>query len=204
MDTLVLDPYVSERLLRERRERGIDVYDEVWQGLYIMAPAPNDEHQGIGLHLALPLLEVVEDTDLGVVRQSVNLATDPDDWENDYRIPDIVVFLNGSEAVCRGAFWSGPPDFLVEVTSPRDKTREKLSFYSQLGTRELLLVDRDPWQLELYRLQDGHLALSATCTPGDGESTESKVLPLQFSLLKGERRPTIEVKAVNSKRTWAV
>ena len=134
MDTLVLDPYVSDRLIRERRERGIDVFDEVWQGVYVMAPAPNDEHQEIGLHLALPILEVVEGAGLGVVRQTINLAADPNDWESDYRIPDIVVFLKGSKAVCHDTFWSGPPDFLVEIISPRDKTRDKLHF---MMSREL-------------------------------------------------------------------
>jgi Uma2 family endonuclease len=204
MDTLVLDPYVSDRLLRERRERGIDVYDEVWQGVYIMAPPPNDEHQDIEISLVEPLVEVVKKSGLGVVRMRINLASDPNDWKNDYRISDIVVFLNGSEAVCHDTYWSGPPDFLVEIISPYDKTREKLSFFSKLGTRELLLVDREPWQLELYRLQDGHLTLTATCIPGDDKFIECRVLPLQFRLLKGEPRPTIEVKDVILKRTWTV
>jgi Uma2 family endonuclease len=204
MDTLVLDPYVSERLLRERRDRGIDVFDEVWEGVYVMAPAPNDEHQEIEMNLAQPLLEMVQHRKLGTVRLRVNLASDPADWEHDYRIPDIVVFLKGSPAVCRDTFWSGPPDFIIEIASPHDKTREKLAFYAKLGTRELLLIDRDPWQIELYRLKGGSLALVATTAPGAATAVSSDVLPMTFKLLAGGPRPTIEVAATDLERTWTI
>ena len=204
MDTLVLDPYVSERLLRERRDRGIDVFDEVWEGVYVMAPAPNDEHQEIEMNLARPLLEVVQDKKLGTVRLRVNLASDPNDWEHDYRIPDIVVFLQGSPAICHGAFWSGPPDFIVEIASPNDKTREKLAFYAKVQTRELLLIDRDPWRLELYQLKRKSLALVASTAPGDPTAVVSNVLPMTFKLLPGSPRPSIEVAAIDLDRKWTV
>jgi Uma2 family endonuclease len=204
MHTLVLDPYVSERLLRERRDRGIDVYDEVWEGVYVMAPAPNDEHQEIEMNFAQPLLEVVRNRNLGTVRLRVNVASDPADWEHDYRIPDIVVFLEGSPAVCHDTFWSGPPDFIVEISSPNDKTREKLAFYAKVGTRELLLIDRDPWRLELYRLKGKSLALVASTAPGDAIAVSSEVLPMTFKLLTGSPRPTIEVIATDLERTWII
>jgi Uma2 family endonuclease len=204
MDTLVLDPYVSERLLRERRDRGIDVFDEVWEGVYVMAPAPNDEHQEIEMNLAQSLLELVRDKKRGTVRMRVNLASDPADWEHDYRIPDIVVFLTDSPAVCHDTFWSGPPDFIIEITSPHDKTREKLAFYAKVETRELLLIDRDPWQLELYQLKGKSLALVGSTAPGDASAVSSNVLPMTFKLLAGSPRPTIEVVATDLKRTWTI
>ncbi len=204
MDTLIVDPHVSERLIEERRARGHDQFDEVWEGIYIMAPAPNDEHQEISTRLARPFLVVVEDPGLGKVRLGINLASDPDDWEHDYRVPDVSVFLKESPAVCHGAFWSGPPDFLVEIVSPWDKTREKLAFYSKVGARELLLVDRDPWQLELYRRQGQGLTLLTTITPDEATAIESAVLPLRFRLLPGNVRPMIEITAVDLHRSWAV
>ena len=204
MDTLVLDPYVSERLLRERRDRGIDVYDEVWEGVYVMAPAPNDEHQEIEMNLAQPLLDVVGNRSLGTVRLRVNVASDPSDWEHDYRIPDIVVFLKGSSAVCHETFWSGPPDFIIEIASPHDRTREKLAFYANVETRELLLIDRNPWRLELYRLKGQSLALVASTAPGDATAVFSEVLPMTFKLLPGSPRPTIEVVATDPQRTWTI
>jgi Uma2 family endonuclease len=204
MDTLVLDPYVSERLLRERRDRGIDVFDEVWEGVYVMAPAPNDEHQEIEMNMARLLLEVVQDRKLGTVRMRVNLASDPADWEHDYRIPDIVVFLKGSPAVCHDTFWSGPPDFIIEIASPNDKTHEKLAFYAKIGTRELLLIDRDPWRLEVYRLKGKSLALVASTAPGDAIAVSSQVLPMTFKLLPGSPRPAIEVATTDLPRTWTI
>jgi Uma2 family endonuclease len=204
MDTLVLDPNLSDRLVRERRERGLDRFDEVWEGVYVMASAPNDEHQKIVTRFARPLIETIEDASLGEVRFGVNLASDPDDWECDFRIPDIVVFLKGSKSVCHNTFWSGPPDFVVEVISPFDKSRDKLEFYSKIRTRELLLVDRDPWQLELYRLQRGKLKLMAKCAPGGSSSVVSQVLPLEFRLAQATPRPIIEVAATDSERSWTV
>ena len=204
MDTLIVDPRVSERLINERRARGADRFDEVWEGVYVMAPAPNDEHQEIATHLARALLEAVEDPGLGVVRIGINLASDSVDWEDDYRVPDVAVFLKDSAAVCHGAFWTGPPDFLVEIVSPWDKTREKLAFYSTLGAREVLLVDRDPWQLELLRLQGSTLRPAAKVSPGDGMAIESKVLSLRFQLVPGEPRPIIEIAAMDLQQKWTV
>ncbi len=57
METLIADPRLSQRLIDERRARGIDRFDEVWEGVYVMAPAPNDEHQEIELRIARRLLE---------------------------------------------------------------------------------------------------------------------------------------------------
>ena len=139
MDTLVLDPQQSKRLQAERQARGLDRFDEVWEGVYVMAPAPNDEHQQLATRLARPFLDVVEDPGIGVVRLGINLASDPQDWEHDYRVPDVAVFLNNTAAVCHDTFWSGPPDFLVEIISPFDKTREKLDFYSRLGAARYCL-----------------------------------------------------------------
>jgi Uma2 family endonuclease len=204
MDTLILDPQQSQRLLAERHARGLDRFDEVWEGVYVMAPAPNDEHQQVTTRLSRPFLDVVEDAGLGTVRIGVNLAAEAVDWQHDYRVPDLAVFLNDSAAVCHGAFWSGPPDFVVEIISPFDKTREKIDFYSRLGTRELLIVDRNPWRLELYRLQAGTLALIQSVVPGDASHIHSAVLPLGLRLIANQPRPTIEIVASNSERRWTI
>jgi Uma2 family endonuclease len=204
VDTLIVDPHISEPLIEERRARGADRFDEVWQGTYIMAPAPNDEHQDVVGGLIEVFRTVVDRRGLGKTRPAINLAADPEQWERDYRVPDLVVFLTGSTAVCHGVFWSGPPDFLVEITSPFDKTRDKLDFYSRLRVRELLIVDRDPWQLELHRLERGSLVRVANTTPVDSASLTSDVLPLQFQLIRGDARPIIEIAATDLKRSWTV
>ena len=45
MATVILDEELAERLKAERAERGGDRYDEVWEGVYMMAAMPNNEHQ---------------------------------------------------------------------------------------------------------------------------------------------------------------
>jgi hypothetical protein len=204
MDTLIVDPHVSDRLIKQRRALGADKYDEVWEGVYVMAPAPNDEHQELSTRVARALLEAIEDTGLGVVRIGINLAIDPENWERDFRVPDVSVFLKNSSAICHGAFWSGSADFLVEIASPWDKTREKIDFYSRADSRELLIVDRDPWQLELLRSDGESLMSVAKVSPRDTSEISSAVLPLRFRLVPGDPRPKIEVFATQLSRTWTV
>ncbi len=57
-------------------------------------------------------------------------------------------------------------------TSPDDRAREKLAFYAKVGTREVLLVDRDPWALELFRLREGRLAQVSRSTTDNGQALE--------------------------------
>jgi Uma2 family endonuclease len=204
METLIADPRLSQRLIEERRDRGIDVFDEVWEGVYILAPAPNDEHQEIEIGLAEPLVDVVKKRGRGIVRMRVNLASDPKNWEHNYRIPDLVVFLNGTGAVCYDTFWSGPPDFVVEIASPGDKTRSKFDFYEKLRTRELLVIDRAPWNMELYRLQDSKLVRVSQISPDDDVSIQSSVLPIEFRLATGTKRPTILVATTDGQRSWTI
>jgi hypothetical protein len=91
----------------------------------------------------------------------------------------------------------------VEILSPDDKTRSKIPFYETLGVRELLLVDRDPWQLELYELQYGQLALAGQSCFTQPSPLESKVVPFQFRLIPGPR-PSIEVICLTDQRKWLV
>jgi hypothetical protein len=45
MTMLVLDPAEERRLKRQRALTGADRFDEVWNGVYVMAPLANNEHQ---------------------------------------------------------------------------------------------------------------------------------------------------------------
>jgi Uma2 family endonuclease len=204
MDTLVIDPRVSARLIEERRARGADRFDEVWEGVYVMSPAPNDEHQDLVGGFIEVLRTIVDRRGRGKTRPGINLANNPDDWEHDYRVPDVAVFLNESPAVCHGTFWTGPVDFLVEIISPWDKTRDKLEFYGITGAREVLVVDRDPWQLELYGSGRSALALTSQVAVGDAAQIASTVLPLRIRLVPADPRPKIEIIATDTNQTWTV
>ena len=47
MAVLVTDPFLEDRLKADRAESGGDRFDEVWEGVYQMAPLANDDHQEI-------------------------------------------------------------------------------------------------------------------------------------------------------------
>jgi hypothetical protein len=57
MAVLVTDRNVEERLKAERELSGADRYDEVWDGVYVMPPMPNDEHQQLVMRMGSILQE---------------------------------------------------------------------------------------------------------------------------------------------------
>jgi Uma2 family endonuclease len=204
MTMLVLDPDMAKDYIRQRRESGNDRWDEVWDGVYILMPNPNVEHQDIATGLSAIFRVQLDWAGRGRTFQGVNVSDQPVDWTRNYRCPDVAVYLPGNPAVDRGAYWQGGPDFAVEVISPDDRSREKLEFYASVGVRELLLIDRDPWGLELYRRRGSEWDLVGTSKPDQPVSLASAVLPLSFRLVPGPSRPIIEVVSADGAQTWAV
>jgi Uma2 family endonuclease len=206
MAMLILDKYVEEQLKAERKATGADCYDEVWEGVYHMSPLAGDEHQGIVSLLTTIFTVTVQWTGLGLVRAGVNVSDREEDWKFNYRIPDVAVFLAGTAARNCETHWVGGPDFAVEIASPGDETRDKLPFYGEAGVRELLLIDRDPWALELYRNRDGRLVLEGTSCVSRGERLAFAVLPLSARLVAGEGggRHRIEVSQDEGAGSWLV
>jgi hypothetical protein len=203
MDMLVLDRIEQKRVLESRADSQSDKYDEVWDGVYIVSPLPNDEHQGLVAMLCHCLVATVAIPGLGLVRPGVNVSDQEDDWTKNYRCPDVVVYLNGTTAQNRDTYWLGGPDFLVEVISEYDKSRDKLDFYAKVGSREALFIDRSPWALELYRLVDGQLVLIGKSTPDDPIVLRSELLPLSFRLVAGDPRPRIEIIHSDGVQRWS-
>ncbi|MDQ3441160.1 MAG: Uma2 family endonuclease, partial [Planctomycetota bacterium] len=157
MAMIVLDPLVEKELKAEREASGADRFDEVWEGLYMMAPLANNEHQEIQAGLTT-VLQIA--TGLGGpvrVLAGANVSDREESWNSNYRIPDVVVVYPSGAARNCDTHWCGGPDLCVEISSPGDRSRDKLVFYAGIGVRELLLIDRDPWGLELYRLANGRL-----------------------------------------------
>ena len=203
MATLVMDPQIEEELLEHRRACGGDKFDEVWEGVYVMAPLANVEHQAVvgGLQTAIggafvgnPAVQVFP---------GINVSDRRKGWEKNYLCPDVAVILPGSMAVDCGPFLFGGLDFVVEVASDYDRSREKFEFYARVGVREMLLVDRNPWQLELYRLTGSELNLVGSSDPAKQQLLASQVLPLTFRLLSRQSgRPQIEVVKPATNERW--
>jgi Uma2 family endonuclease len=203
MPTLVLDPCLEDRLRAERAESGADRWDEVWDGVYVMSPLPNNEHQVIVSKFTGIFEIVIGMPGLGTVFPGANVS-DRDDWTHNYRCPDVAVFLRDGAAIDRDTFWLGGPDFAVEVVSPEERARDKISFYEAVNVRELLVVDRDPWALELFRLQEGRLAPVGVSTVEHPDLLVSTVLPLVFRLVAGEGRPRIDVMQSDGRQRWTI
>lgn len=204
MATIINNPEIQARLIAERAAIGADTFDEVWEGVYMMSPLANDEHQQIVARFASIFVNLVEWPGLGDVRTPTNLSDRGKGWEHNYRAPDVAVFLKTGKAKNHGTHWTGAADFLAEIISHDDKSRDKLSFYGSLGVKELLLVDRDPWALELYQLQDGQLELAVRDTLEKPATISLAVVPLDMHLQPGENRPSIEVVHRNTGDRWQV
>ena len=203
MPTLLLDEDLADSLRRQRRERGGDRWDEVWDGVYVMSPLPNNEHQGVSGKLCSLLTLFVELRDLGRVFPGVNVS-DREDWTTNFRCPDIAVYLAGNPAENRDTFWLGGPDLAVEIISKGEDPHAKLGFYAKAGTRELLVVNRRPWRLELFRLDDGTLQPVSTSTVEGGETLTSETVPFTWRLAAGAERPVIETTCTETGQRWDV
>jgi len=204
MTVLITDPLLEERFIEERKICGSDRWDEVWEGVYIVTPLPNNEHQEIVSGLIYLFTEIVVHGGLGKVFPGVNLSDVDGDWEHDFRGPDVAVFLKTGKAIDCGTHWRGAADFLVEIVSPGDRTREKIPFYDRIGVVELLVIDRQPWALELYQRRDGRLQLTAQSILGKSDILTSSSLPLTFQLVPGEIRPHITVAQFSDNRSWMI
>ena len=204
MTALITDRNLERRLIARRQRLGLDLHDEVWDGVYIMAPAADNEHQELGTDLGWVFVEAIKRAGLGRCTQNVNISDRRDDWEKNYRCPDVAVFLNGTQAEDCGTFWFGGPDVAVEIVSPRDRTRKKLPFYEKVGTRELLIVDRRPWRLSLFRLDTGKLREVGQSTWDDLALLVSQVVPLNFRLAGSASLPAIEALHHDGVRKWLV
>jgi Uma2 family endonuclease len=204
MAAIILDRELEKAIIRKRQETGADRYDEVWDGVYVMSPIANNEHQFIGGKLTSALDQSLNGIVGALAYPGVNVTDRLDDWTKNYRCPDVAVFLPGNPAQDRQTHWYGGPDFAVEIISPRDRSRKKLDFYAKVGVRELLLVNRKPWSLELYRLIEDKLTLVGKTTPDPAQTLTSEVLPISLRLLPNDPRPTIEVTQTADGRQWMI
>ena len=166
MPTLVRDPQPAEfaALLERRRRLGQDLYDEVWDGVLHMNPAPAGRHGQIDRQLALiltPLARAAGLTSTG----TFNLGS-----EGDYRVPD-----GGLHRDWRDQVWYGTAALVIEIVSPDDETWNKLEFYAAHGVEELLIVDPQEKTVSWLALESGeyrHLKRSRLLELGAGELAE--------------------------------
>jgi hypothetical protein len=201
---LVTNPALARKLKAKRESSPGASRDEVWDGVYVMSPAADLEHQFFGQELWVVFREILSYLGGGIAYNVLNVSDRVQGWTENYREPDVGVYLAANPAIRCRTHMCGGPDFAVEILSDNDLARKKLDFYAKVNTQELLLLDRDPWSLELYRLADGKLELVGISTPGTSEILTSAVLPLSLRLVPGENRPTIELCRLDGGQTWQI
>lgn len=153
-------PVVPPHILAWRKETGADRWDEMWEGVLHMPPAPNRDHQRLQVELVAWLMDRWERPHGNTVHSQVNLAS-VGGWPHDYRIPDLLLLTPDCPAIDRNDYIEGPPAAVIEIRSPGDETREKLPFYARLGAGEVWIIDRDTRNVELHVSdQDAYRALS--------------------------------------------
>ena len=133
MATLVRDPQPAEfeALLERRRRLGQDLFDEVWEGVRHMNPAPSGRHARIEAQLLAVLQPLATAAELTVLGQ-FNLGAD----EHDYRVPDGGLHRGFTDRV-----FYPTAALVIEIVSPGDESWGKLDFYAAHRVEELLIVD---------------------------------------------------------------
>jgi Uma2 family endonuclease len=183
MPLLICDQHLADDLIVKRQACGGDRYDEVWDGVYIISPARNIEDQSLASEIGAIIKTQVDWNDRGLTLVGANVSNDDQDWTKNYRVPDILVFKKNTLAINRSTHWLGGPELTIEIVSKGDKTLEKLGFYASVGTEELLVVDRHPWCLTLYRrTSTTEMKIDSTSDLTNSNSIASTVFPLQFRL----------------------
>ena len=168
---------VPEEELARRRLTGIDRYDEMWEGVLHMAPAPAFEHQRIVSALDRFLGPLCERSERGVLALGINGFGDATTTQ-DYRIPDLTFVAAGRQhIVAADGIRGGGPDAVIEVRSPDDESYEKFPFFARLGVREVIVVHRDSRDVELYHLAGS--VYMATARDDKGR-LRSEVLDVHF------------------------
>jgi Uma2 family endonuclease len=202
---LIRDAGLVDQLIQDRKRKGIDRYDEVWEGMYVLPSMPTNAHQKLLDDLGDILTEVVKRGRLGNKYQGANVSDRRKGWDHNYRVPDMVVVLRNSRAIDCCTHLFGGPDFLVEIQSPGDDTEEKVPFYGKVGVRELLIIHRDKRTLRLLRLEGEELVLVKTSAREGKEWLVSAVLPLAFRRSMSSGMPRTQVRRTDGKPgLWTV
>ena len=145
MRAVLLD--VPAELLADRRRMGLDIRDEMWEGVLHMVPSPTTDHQGFSsdLHLALAPLARARGLRHFFETAVYDPAAAP---ETNYRVPDQV--YASPEYVSRRGI-EGRAALVVELLSPHDETYDKLAFYAGVGVEEVLIIDPITRAVEVWR-----------------------------------------------------
>ncbi len=143
---------VPQALLDERRARGADRWDEMWEGELHIVPPPSVEHQRVGSELFLVLGPLAKAHGLVPLHDTTGLFRPGVD--NDWRCPDNT-YVDPVRLSERGV--EGGASLVVEVLSPNDETYRKLDWYASVGVGEVLVMEPETRRVELFANRGGRM-----------------------------------------------
>ena len=161
METAITE--LSASALAERRRLGLDLFDEVWDGVLHVQPAPHLEHSRVAGDLYGLLLPIARAAGLdcafafGIYRPNLP-------GHRDYRVPDLSLF-HPEHGTDRGI--EGRAELVIEIASPGDESYAKVPFYAGVGVQELLIIDRDTKAITRWS-RDGTGTFAETAPDADG------------------------------------
>lgn len=133
-----------QELIQQRQDLGQDGHDEVWEGVYHVAPHAHAHHGIIQAELLSILYPLVKQRGLRPSSE-FNLG----DGKTSYRVPDFGVHESVPDLLYV------PTAVMVgEILSPDDETYEKFEYYAGHGVTEIVVVDPAKRAILAYRLQD--------------------------------------------------
>lgn len=145
-----------------RRLRGLDTYDEWWEGVYRIVTGPSPEHGELLDDLAELLGPLVRAAGLKSAAP-VNIGVD----KQNCRVPDRAIYSANTPRTSLAFLASAL--LVIEVLSPGERPKEKMAFYRDHGVQEYLEIDLGGGTAELWRWSAG---------PDRWEQeTESEILP---------------------------
>lgn len=174
MKAVLLD--VPESVLQDRRRRGLDKRDELWDGVLHMVPPASELHQRVGAELLMVLGAQARRRGLRAYYETGLFRTG-----DDYRVPDQAYVR--PEATSERGLEEGA-DVVVEFVSEGDETYDKIDWYAARGVAEMLIVHPSDRRVELLR-RVGDRLLPVTA---DAEGVvRSDVLGAAFATVDGPR-----------------
>ncbi len=149
-------PEVLQDWLERRRALGQDGHDEMWDGVYHVAPMAHGRQGRVQHQLAGVLGAAGKRAGL-YGSGPINIG-----HPQNYRVPDAAYFRDEDTAL-----WNPTAAIVVEIVSPDDESRLKFGFYFAAGVEELLLVDPQERTVEWFvRGPDGFVAADASALLG--------------------------------------
>ena len=141
-----------------------DERHELMDGVLILAPSPNMDHQDVATNLGTSLSMFVREHDLGRVYFA---PTDVVFTDTDVVQPDLLFISNERRHIRTQANIQGAPDLIVEIMSPSSSSLDwgyKRELYALHGVREYWIIDPTNRIVSVLALQDSALEVEQTLT----------------------------------------